>query len=151
MTKYNYKGKKEKHPYYSTAINPEEVDRICELVLYKMQVEKKYRNPKYSAKQLAKEIETDARYLSGSLGLRFQKNYAELVNGYRMRDAIGMLTNKNYLHLDIQQICTACGFNTRQSFYAYFFRMYGTSPKKYRDQFLTKAKLPKRLKKKASE
>ncbi|MCR4994938.1 MAG: helix-turn-helix domain-containing protein [Bacteroidales bacterium] len=140
MAKYNIKEKKEKPATYRTSIKPEVIDNIYEQILRKMVIDKKYRDPQYTAKQLAQEIQTNTRYISAAVSLRFQKNYAELVNGYRMREAVSMLTNKRCRHLNMEEISSACGFNNRQSFYAHFYRLFGTTPKTYRDEFFAKLK-----------
>ncbi|MCR4994634.1 MAG: helix-turn-helix domain-containing protein [Bacteroidales bacterium] len=143
MAKYNLKEKKEKPATYRTAIKPEIIDNIYEQILRKMIVEKKYRDPNYSAKQLAAEIQTNTRYISAAVSLRFQMNYAELVSEYRIRDAVSMLTDKRSRDLSMGEVALACGFANRQSFYSSFYRIQGKTPKHFRDEFFARLKQPK--------
>ena len=110
MAKYNYHEKKEKAATYRTQVRPELIDEIYEQILRKMIVEKKYKDPTYTAKKLAEEIHTNTRYISATVSLRFQMNYAELVCGYRIRDAISMLTDKRNRDLTMAEVAHACGF-----------------------------------------
>lgn len=138
MAKYNYHEKKEKAATYRTQIRPELIDEIYEQILRKMIVEKKYKDSAYTAKKLAEEINTNTRYISATVSLRFQMNYAELVNGYRIRDAISMLTDRRNRGLTMAEVADACGFANRQSFYAAFFRLHGKTPKEYQAEFFAK-------------
>lgn len=132
---------------YRTQVRPEVIDEIYEQILRKMIVEKKYRDPNYTAKKLAEEIQTNTRYISAAVSLRFQMNYAELVAGYRIRDAVSMLQDKRNKNLTMGEVATACGFANRQSFYAAFFHLQGKTPKQYQAEFLAKLPAPKRSKK----
>ncbi len=144
MAKYNIREKKVKPATYRTAIKPEIIDSIYEQILRKMIVEKKYKDPTYTAKKLAEEIQTNTRYISAAVSLRFQQNYAELVSGYRIREAISMLTDKRNRDMTMGDIATACGFANRQSFYSAFYRLQGKTPKQYQDEFFARVNQPKR-------
>ena len=135
MAKYNYHEKKEKTAAYRTLVKPEIIDEIYEQILRKMIVEKKYRDPEYTAKKLAEEIGTNTRYISAAVSLRFQTNYSALIGGFRIRDAIAMLSDKRYKDITMGELAQACGFANRQSFYAAFYRAEGTTPKQYQADF----------------
>lgn len=147
MAKYNTIEKKEKAATYRTLISPTIIDELYEQILRKMIVEKKYKDPTYTAKKLAEEIHTNTRYISAAVSLRFQMNYSELLAGYRVRDAISMLTDRRNRGMKMGEIGQACGFATRQSFYAAFYRSQGKSPKQYQDDFFARMFQPKRNKK----
>lgn len=150
MAKYNTIEKKEKAATYRTLISPAVIDEIYEQILRKMIVEKKYKDSTYTAKKLADEIHTNTRYISAAVSLRFQMNYSELLAGYRVRDAISMLTDRRNRAMTMGEIALACGFATRQSFYAAFYRAQGKSPKQYQDDFFARMLQPKRNKKNKS-
>ncbi|MBP5381135.1 MAG: helix-turn-helix domain-containing protein [Bacteroidaceae bacterium] len=138
MAKYNITEKKEKDASYRMHLRPELVDELYEQILSKFIVEKKYRDPDYSARQLAIDLNTNTRYISAVINLRFQQNYSCLVNDYRIREALYMLIDNRYLDKSIEDIALAVGFANRQSFYAAFYRMKGITPKEYRRQQLEK-------------
>lgn len=140
MEKYNYHQKKEKVAAYRTLVKPEVMDEIYEQILKKMVVEKKYRDPNYSAKLLANEIGTNTRYISATVNLRFQMNYSELVNGYRIRDAMYMLTDRRNRNMTMGEVATAVGFSNRQSFYSSFYHIQKQTPREYQMAFFAKMK-----------
>lgn len=140
MAKYNLKEKKEKNAAYRTLVRAELVDEIYEKILKAMVVDKKYRDPEFSAKKLADELETNTRYISAVVNLRFNQNYSCLVNEYRIKEAMYMLVDKRYANKTMEEISQMVGFANRQSFYAAFFRLKGISPRAYKDEHSTTKK-----------
>ncbi len=133
MAKYNLTTEKKiKDAAYRNLVRSELVDDLYEKILHKMVVEKKYRDPKYNAQMLAKELNTNSRYISAVVNLRFNMNYSCLVNEYRVRESQYLLVDKRYAHLTIQEISAMVGFANRQSFYASFYRILGITPHDYR-------------------
>lgn len=132
MGKYNLVEVKEKHAAYRDLIRAELLDELYEKVVEYIIVKKKYRNAEYSAKQLAQDINTNTRYISAVVSLRFGKNYSSLVNEYRVKDALALLVDKRYAGATIEEISAMVGFANRQSFYAAFYKYTGETPKGYR-------------------
>ena len=87
MTKYNITPRKEKKivSAYRSSVSPEMVEDIARQIITKLMIEKKYRDPKYSAKQLAIDLGVNMRHISAVINVRFQQNYSELVG--KMREA----------------------------------------------------------------
>ena len=56
MPKYNLTEKKMKAPLYRTLLSPEMVEDLYQKIMFKFIVDKKYRDPDYSAQKLAKEL-----------------------------------------------------------------------------------------------
>ncbi len=134
MAKYNISEKKEKDASYRMQLRPEMVDELYEKILQKLVIEKKYRDPDYSAGKMAEELNTNARYISAVVSLRFQENYSYVVNEFRVRDAMYMLIDPRYADNTVEEISAMVGFSNRQSFYAAFYRLKGITPKEYRKQ-----------------
>ena len=107
---YNLREKKEKDAAYRALIRPELADELYDKILNIIVVQKKYRDRDYSAKDLAKELETNTRYLSAVVNSRFGMNYSCLLNDYR------------------------------QSFYAAFYKNVGETPNSYRKKNAEKKK-----------
>lgn len=61
---YNLREKKEKKAAYRSLIRAELADELYDKILNIVVVQKKYKDPNYSAKDLAKELKTNTRYLS---------------------------------------------------------------------------------------
>lgn len=140
MGKYNLTEKKDKVAAYRSLVRDELVDELYEKILKTFVVDKKYRDPDYSAKQLAKDLETNTRYISAVVNIRFKQNYSSIVNEYRVKDALNLLTDKRYMDKTMEEISAMVGFANRQSFYAAFYKILGITPRTYRMQYLAKQK-----------
>ena len=60
MGKYNLTEKKEKNAAYRSLVRAELVDELYEKILHIFVVQKKYKDPDYSAKKMAEELNTSA-------------------------------------------------------------------------------------------
>lgn len=134
MSKYNLTEKKVKAPLYRTMLNSKMVEDLYQRIMAKFIVEKKYRDPGYSAQKLAIELGTNTRYISAVVNLRYQDNYSQMVNEFRIKDAMYLLKDKHTQKMTMQEVATSVGFANRQSFYAAFYKRTGLSPKEYRKQ-----------------
>lgn len=132
MAKYNLTELKEKDATYRTLIRPELMDELYDKILNIIVVQKKYKDPEYSAKQMAIDLRTNTRYISAVVSVRFGKNYSTLVNEYRIEEAKYLLVDKRYLDANIEDVGTMVGFANRQSFYAAFYKFTGETPRGYR-------------------
>jgi len=153
MAKYNIKEKKEKTKTlsYRQSVTPDFVEDVARKIIAKLMVEQKYRDPNYSAKQLSQDIGVNQRHISAVVSLRFQLNYSQLVGGMRIQEARYMLQDKSFNNMTMEDIAINVGFTTRQSFYATFFKLCGTTPKEYRQKFgLLPEEKPAPKKKKAA-
>lgn len=137
MAKYNIVPKKNKAPLYRSLLSHERVEELYERIMEKFVVEKKYRDPSYSTIEMAKELGTNVRYISAAINMRFQDNYSQLVNDFRIREAMYLLRNYQSRHLNMEQIGQKVGFVNRQSFYAAFYRRNGITPRQYRQESQT--------------
>ena len=124
--------KKEKKAAYRSLIRAELADELYDKILNIVVVQKKYKDPNYSAKDLAKELKTNTRYLSAVVNSRFGMNYSCLLNEYRIKDALHLLVDKRYMDKNVEEISAMVGFANRQSFYAAFYKNVGETPNGYR-------------------
>ncbi len=137
---YNLREKKEKNAAYRSLVRPELADELYDKILNIIVVQKKYRDPKFSARDLAKELQTNTRYLSAVVNLRFGMNYSCLLNEYRIKDALHYLRDKRYAGKNVEEISAMAGFANRQSFYAAFYKNMGETPNGYRKRYAEKNK-----------
>lgn len=129
---YNIREKKVKKAAYRDSIRAELADELYDKILNIIVIQKKYKDPDYSAKDMAKELKTNTRYLSAVINSRFGVNYSELKNKYRITDALHLLTDKRYKEKNVEEISSMVGFANRQSFYAAFYKYVGKTPYDYR-------------------
>ena len=143
MAKYNITEKKKKEASYIGALSTSLVEEIYEKILLKFVVDKKYRDPEYTAAKMAEEIGCNARYISAVVHLRYRDNFSQLINEFRIKEAMYMITDKHFADLKMEDVARATGFANRQCFYSAFFRKNGMTPLEYRAQNA----IPKRTKK----
>lgn len=129
---YKIREKTEKDANYRGLIRAELADELYDRILTVIVAEKKYRDPDYSAKQLAQDLDTNPRYLSAVINSRFGMNYSSLVNQHRVREAAHMLLDKRFVDKTMEEIGLMAGFANRQSFYAAFFKEKGEAPHQYK-------------------
>ena len=132
MAKYNITERKKKEASYIGALSTSLVEEIYEKILLKFVVEKKYRDPEYTAARLAEEIGCNARYISAVVHLRYRDNFSQLINEFRIKEAMYMITDRHFADLKMEDIALATGFSNRQCFYSAFYRKNGMTPLEYR-------------------
>lgn len=136
MPKYNITEKKEREAAYRSFVNPKLMDELERKISDIIIVQKKYRDKDYSAKQLARDLNTNTRYISAVVNVRFHMNYTSFVNKYRIQDAMSLLVDRRYKNLNMAEISDMVGFSNRQSFYASFFRINKETPRAYKIRHL---------------
>ena len=136
-TPYNIKEKQEKNAAYRSLIRAELADELYEKILNIIIIEKRYRNKDFSAKELAKELCTNTRYISAVINSRFNTNFSCLINEYRIKEAQHKLIDKRFQEMTIEEIGSLVGFANRQSFYASFYLVMGETPNNYRRRHTT--------------
>lgn len=139
---YNLREKKIKDAAYRTMIRAELADELYQKIVEIVVLQKKYKDPNFSSKDLAKLLKTNTRYLSAVVNSRFGMNFSCLLNEYRIKDALRLLADKKNKDKNIEEISAIVGFANRQSFYAAFYRIVGETPHGYRKRVL-EAKMKK--------
>ena len=129
---YNIRERKIKNAAYRGMIRPELADELYDKIMNIVVFQKKYKDPNYSARDLAKELKTNTRYLSAVITPRFGKTYSCLLNEYRIKEALHLLVDKRYAEKNVEEISALVGFANRQSFYAAFYKNMGETPNAYR-------------------
>ena len=133
---YNLREKREKNAAYRSMIRADLADELYQKIVDIVIVNKKYKDPNFSSKDLAKLLQTNTRYLSAVVNSRFGMNYSCLLNEYRIKDALRLLGDKKNAEKNVEEISAMVGFANRQSFYAAFYRIVGETPNGYRKRIL---------------
>ena len=125
---YRLRNKTKNAAPYRSLIRPELADELYDKIMAIVVLQEKYKDPNYTAKKLAEELQTNTRYLSAVINSRFGMNYSCLLNECRVKEALHLLVDKRYVDKNIGEISTMVGFASRQSFYAAFFKTIGETP-----------------------
>ena len=94
--------------------------------------DKIYLNPKISLDDLAELSNLQKHIVSQTINKSMNSNFNELINKYRVEEAIQLLGNTETNNLTIKAISEMAGSNTVSSFNANFRRVTGKSPKEFR-------------------
>ncbi len=129
MQKDNESGRT---PAYRTRMKGERANALYVAILQRLTQGKLYRDPSYGTAQLARDLDTNTRYIAAAVAECSGGNYCALVNGLRLRDACRMLRSPRYAHLTAEEIGLLSGFASRQAFYLAFHRLYKCTPRDFR-------------------
>lgn len=127
-------------PAYRLRLKAERSDELYVRILGHLTKHRLYRDPNYTSRQMAKDLNTNTRYISAAVANNTGDNYNVLVNGLRLRDACQMLRSPRYSHLSAEEIGLLSGFSSRQAFYLAFSKVFQITPRAYR--LLDDDKLP---------
>ena len=108
----------------------------CQM-LEKLQVlleeEKVYLDPTLSIQDLAKRLATNRTTLSHVINTHLSQNFASLLNSYRIKEAVRLLSDPQYFQEKMEVVGELCGYNNRQVFHAAFKKEMGITPNHFRN------------------
>jgi len=107
------------------------LDLIEEKIKYKFESDKVYLDPNLSISQLSESLGISNEKLSFVINKKFQVNFRDLLNSYRINLAKEKLLELENTHQTILSISYDSGFNSQASFYRAFKKFEGISPKNY--------------------
>lgn len=110
----------------------EEHQVIAQNVLKLMEERKLYREEGLSIKQVADELGVQLYMVSQAINLVLGKNFFELVNGYRVKEAKGMILNEKFNHLSMIGIGFEAGFSSKTAFNTAFKKHTGMTPSEFK-------------------
>jgi len=94
--------------------------------------EKLFTNPELKLSEVANKLNISNHELSKLINDKLGKNFTELINEYRIEEAI-QLIKSNSLYT-IEAIGSQSGFNSKSAFYKAFKKIMHTTPAKYKSQ-----------------
>jgi len=133
----NSRTNSDKTKLYSTYnLKDEELLLLEQKLRDLMETKKVYLKPDLSLKDLAENLDVLPHHLSYLLNIKFNQNFYEFINNYRLEAVKNELINPNNKHLSIFAIACDCGFNSQSTFNRIFKQKMGVSPSKYREQYI---------------
>ena len=96
-----------------------------------MTEQKLYRDPTITVAAVADTLGTNRTYLSKAINESTGKTFTQIVNDYRIREAIELISNIE-ANIPLKQIAAEVGFNYIATFYVTFQSVVGMTPAKYR-------------------
>lgn len=125
--KYLY-FRKLKIKYKSSTLDPEKAELALKKLRYLLEVKKVFKDENLSLKLLAAKLIISPRYLSQVINEQMNKNFWELINGYRIEEAKKMLLDPGEKDSSVLEIAFEAGFSSKESFYRAFKKCTGKTP-----------------------
>lgn len=102
--------------------------QILERLQVLLEEEKVYLDPTLSIQDLSKRLATNRTTLSHVINTHLHQNFATLLNSYRIKEAVRLLSDPQYFHEKMEVVGELCGYNNRQVFHAAFKKEMGITP-----------------------
>lgn len=109
----------------------EEDRRIMSLAELEMTERFAYRDAGMSAELLADRLGIHRNALSRAVNRLTGGNYYQYINGYRIKEAVRLISQNGHKDLYIDELYERVGFNNRSSFYRAFKQFTGLSPAEF--------------------
>ncbi len=125
-----------KTPKYKTSnVSSSELDKYEAPLLQLVEQEQVYLNRELSLPLLAEKLEMRPDVLSRLINEKFQKNFNDFINSYRIQAAQQLLSDPVQANAKIAGVAIDCGFKSISAFNTAFKKSVGKTPSQYRDQF----------------
>jgi AraC-like DNA-binding protein len=121
-----------KNKYSGSLLSSEQSSIIAQKLKEFMENEKPFLEPDITLQELSSKLDFNPRYLSQVINERFNKNFFEFVNYYRVEEAKTQLVSVSGLEKTVLEILYECGFNSKSVFNAFFKKSTGLTPSQYR-------------------
>ena len=115
----------------SFQVCPAKLDELCSQVKYELLAQEKYKEPDYSIDKLAYDLGTCTRYVSAVFAERFNCSFRSFLNHCRVEAATSLMEDEKYQDSKVGDIYQLVGFANRQSFYNWFTKFMGVTPRQY--------------------
>jgi len=122
-----------KSKYYGSRLMKSEADGYTERLNNLMESSQPYLNPELSLQQLAADIEITPHYLSQVINEKFQSNFFNYINKYRVEEVKSRLVDPKYDHYTLLGIAFDSGFNSKSAFNRIFKGFTNLTPTQYRN------------------
>lgn len=121
-----------KPKYATSSLKDVEKEKLIQSLTKSMESEKYYLNENLTLKELADKLETSPNNLSQIINEKFNKNFYEFINEYRINEVKRMLVDPKYSHYSMIGIAFECGFNSKSTFNSVFKQFTGKTPTEFR-------------------
>lgn len=115
-----------------SAFNDQLSDSLVMALHQKMESDKFFLNPDLSLNALATALHITPKKLSQLLNEKFQQNFFDYINTYRIREAQNILEKNTDPKLTVLEVMYQCGFNSKSSFNTIFKSKTGITPSAYK-------------------
>lgn len=120
--------------YAGVLLKEEDLEFYSGKLVRYMSAEKPFLDADLTLPQLAVMLEIPAHHLSRVINEKFQVNFFDFINRYRIEEVKSKIDNPRFDNLSLLGIAFDCGFNTKSAFNRVFKKMTGVTPSEYKKQ-----------------
>jgi len=121
--------KKLNNKYKNSSLTENMSLRVKDQLLDSLNIDKIYLDNTLTLSKLAKKINVDRYSLSQVINQELNKNFYELINDYRITEAVKIVKENN--NKQVVDLIYECGFNNKVSFYKAFKQRMHMTPKDF--------------------
>ena len=136
ITEIDIDEEKSVSKYEKSGLSGDAAERIVAQLLEIMEKKRPYTDSLLTLSQLAEMLAVSPHYLSEVINSRLQKNFYDLVNGYRIEQVKKDLSDPAKSHLKLLSLAFDAGFNSKATFNTLFKESTGQTPSDYRKSIL---------------
>lgn len=119
-------------PSYLSVLNPATAEQLGKQIFHEVVLKRRFLEASLTARDLAKQLNTNTRYFSITMNKRFHCNFSTYINKLRVEEAMTRMGDSRYDEVSLQDISSMVGFSSRQSFITAFQKEKGMTPSEYR-------------------
>lgn len=127
-------SKDEKTKTQKNTINNDKLNEIVPKIIRLMEYDKLYQETELNLQQLADKLEVPGYQVSQALNEGMNKNFYDLINGYRVEEAKRLLLDPDNGNYTILSIGFEAGFNSKTTFNTVFKKFTGHTPTEFRNK-----------------
>lgn len=118
--------------YAKSGLDASHIRLLAQQLKQFMDESKPYLDGNLTLPQLAEALDCSVNHLSQVINSEIGLGFFDFINGYRVRDAIELLSSTVTPEQAVLNIALAAGFNSTSTFYAAFKKHTGQTPTRYR-------------------
>jgi len=118
--------------YAGSRLTEAEANKFVDKLNNFMVAKKPFLNPNLTLQQLASELEISTHYLSQIINDKFNLNFFDYINQFRVNEVIAKLNNPKYVSYSLLGIALDSGFNSKSAFNRIFKKFTNLTPSQYK-------------------
>jgi len=119
--------------YHSSSLSDEKKEDIYYRIRRLLEEEKVFMQKGITIEKFAMILEINSKYISQVINEKYEGGFSAVINDYRIRESIKLLSDEKYSSYSIEGIADTVGFNSKSVFNTTFKRLTGLTPSYYRN------------------
>jgi len=123
----------ESKKYLKSPLSSAQIDEYAELLTMGFENQDWHLDPELNLNTLSVNSDIPTHYISQIINQKFEKNFFDYVNYYRVEAFKTKLNDPSVEHIKFEELAYMCGFNSKATFQRAFKKHTGMTPSEYRD------------------